>query len=85
MPTESACERSAEHVPARPTWRCRNCGHEWPCRDARTTLTAESETCRTAVLAYLFLCQVDAAADLLPGGQEIDLHDRFIGWVKAAA
>lgn len=75
-------ERSAEHVPQRPSWHCRTCGHAWPCTNARADLMAESTTCRTPMLVYLSLCLADASADLSPGGLPPNLYDRFIGWAR---
>jgi hypothetical protein len=75
-------EQSEEHVPQRPTWRCRKCGHQWPCADARADLMTEAITYPTPVLVYLSLCHAAATADLLPGGLPPDLHDRFIGWAR---
>lgn len=77
---QPAQESSAEHIPERPTWRCGACGREWPCANARAVLGAEFVTCRTALLVYLAICQVDAIRDLSPGGLPPDLYGRFIGW-----
>ncbi|TWH67584.1 hypothetical protein [Micromonospora olivasterospora] len=36
------------HLPVRPIWLCRVCGHTWPCGAARLSLLAEYREDRTA-------------------------------------
>ena len=75
-------EQALEHIPERPSWRCRTCRREWPCGKAKASLAADSVVCRTSVLVYLAICRADAAVDLLPGGSPSNLYDRFIGWAR---
>lgn len=69
-----------EHQPRRPGWRCRTCGDEWPCLEARICFVVQSLTCRTAVFVYLALCLAEAAADFAESWIVPDLYGRFLGW-----
>ncbi|MCX4474701.1 flavin reductase [Micromonospora sp. NBC_01655] len=74
------------HLPVRPIWLCRVCGHPWPCGMARLSLLTEYRGNRTALLIYLATLKVEAAtqlAALTPGAPPIDLTDRFLSWARA--
>ncbi|MEU1842997.1 flavin reductase [Micromonospora sediminicola] len=73
-----------EHVPSRPTWRCRACGIAWPCSPAKLRLLAAYREARPALLVHLATLYAQAEADLpapARGGQAVDRHRRFVGWV----
>ncbi|MGK5522831.1 flavin reductase [Micromonospora sp. URMC 107] len=77
--------RRREHVPARPTWRCRACGIAWPCSAAKLRLLGEYRHDRAALTVYLATLQVEAAeqlATLDPGMSPARLADRFLSWVR---
>ncbi|MDM4719470.1 flavin reductase [Micromonospora sp. WMMA1363] len=78
--------RAAEHVPARPTWRCRACGIAWPCSPAKLRLLAEYRDDWTALLVYLATVQAEAAEQLAErdgGTPPGSLTERFTGWARA--
>ncbi|MCX4473342.1 flavin reductase [Micromonospora sp. NBC_01655] len=74
------------HLPVRPIWLCRVCGHPWPCGEARLSLLVEYRGNRTALLIYLATLKEEAAtqlAQLTPGTPPTDLTDRFLSWARA--
>ncbi|TDC01789.1 hypothetical protein E1091_02155 [Micromonospora fluostatini] len=74
-----------EHVPSRPQWHCRACGHAWPCTPARELLLVEYAGNRVALSLYLAACLHEAIDDLRvldarsTGGCG-GVFDRFLGW-----
>ncbi|MEV4713893.1 flavin reductase [Micromonospora sp. NPDC049374] len=73
-----------EHVPSRPTWRCRACGIAWPCSSAKLRLLAEYRDNMPGLMVYLVTVREEAAeqlAGLNGGGPPVDLHRRFTDWV----
>lgn len=70
-----------KHLPSRPTWTCRVCAHDWPCRPAREAMIAEYTDLVPVLAIYLAICLHDAARDLAdatPAG----LYDRFLSWLS---
>ncbi|TDB84415.1 hypothetical protein E1091_17515 [Micromonospora fluostatini] len=74
-----------EHVPSRPRWHCRACGHAWPCIPARDSLLVEYAGHRVALSLDLSACLHEAIDNL----RDLDarstggcggLFDRFLGW-----
>ncbi|KAB1128514.1 flavin reductase [Micromonospora sp. NPDC049060] len=77
--------RTREHVPTRPTWRCRACGIAWPCSPAKLRLLGEYRHDRAALTVHLATLQVEAAAQLValdPGVSPAQLADRFVSWAR---
>lgn len=79
-----------EHLPARPRWQCRNCGHPWPCGPARSALLTEYEGSRVGLSLYLAACLHTAIEDLrhLSAPHSYGcagLFDRFIAWTRRRA
>ncbi|WP_428963492.1 flavin reductase [Micromonospora fluostatini] len=75
--------RGREHLPSRPTWRCRVCGIAWPCSAAKLRLLGEYRSDRAALTSHLAALQVEAAEHLaqLDGDvPPVDLTERFVGW-----
>ncbi|WFE37709.1 flavin reductase [Micromonospora sp. WMMD998] len=75
----------ADHVPSRPTWRCRACGVAWPCSTAKLNLLAKYRQRKAELKADLLAQQETAADDLaeLDGGRRpAGLEDRFTAWVE---
>jgi hypothetical protein len=72
------------HTPERPTWTCKSCGDEWPCRQSRRQLLADYAEARIALYLYLASHFIAASADL---GDDLagTLHYRFLGWVRVDA
>jgi hypothetical protein len=68
------------HEPTRPTWRCVECGLDWPCPSARRRMSVDYYHSRTALGLYLTAYMFDAMRDLrlLPAGE---MYERFIGWI----
>ena len=66
-----------EHVAARPSWDCKNCGQPWPCGPARTQLKATHG--RTALTLQMWV-YFEAAAHEIPGALALDMFDRFLNW-----
>lgn len=85
-PTDPAPgRRPGPHLPLRPLWLCRRCGHPWPCGPARLTLLADFRDDRIALHVYLGSVLLAAAADLHrlnpePGPDPAALFTRFLGW-----
>lgn len=78
--------RRTEHVPSRPTWRCRACGIAWPCSSAKLRLLGEYRNDRAALLVYLATLQAEAAeqlAELDDGVPPDGLFERFTAWARA--
>lgn len=75
----------ADHVPSRPTWRCRACGVAWPCSTAKLNLLARYRERKAELRAYLLTLHGTAAEELaeLDGGRHpADLEDRFTAWAE---
>ena len=74
-----------DHMPIRPDWTCKVCGHLWPCADRRGALLAEHGTDRLSLLIYLSACLYDAIDDLtgVPDAGDMDLYTRFLGWAQS--
>lgn len=74
------------HLPVRPVWLCRACGHPWPCGAARLSLLVEYRDNRPGLLIYLATLREEATAQLAqltPAEPPGDLTDRFITWARA--
>ncbi|MGC5054380.1 flavin reductase [Micromonospora sp. DT48] len=73
-----------EHVPSRPTWRCRACGIAWPCSPAKLSLLAGYRGNMPGLMVYLVTLREEAAQQLAAsdgGRPPTDLHRRFTDWV----
>ncbi|MEW2377820.1 flavin reductase [Micromonospora sp. NPDC047812] len=73
-----------DHVPSRPTWRCRACGIAWPCSPAKLLLLARYRGDMPGLMVHLVTLREEAAEQLaqqIPGAQSTDLHRRFTDWV----
>lgn len=73
-----------DHIPSRPTWRCRACGAAWPCGAAKVRLLAEYRDNTPGLMVYLVTLREEATvqlAELNPGTPPPDLHRRFTDWV----
>ncbi|WP_433532507.1 hypothetical protein ACQPYA_11000 [Micromonospora sp. CA-263727] len=73
----------AEHIPARPSWRCRDCGANWPCQPAKLALQREYEGHSLALMLYLMACLYDLLADSESIGVKPDVEQsisRVVGW-----
>ncbi len=73
------------HLPMRPLWRCRRCGHPWPCGAAKVALLTEHRDSPVSLFLYLASCLHDAIEDLhqlhpSDTGSAADVFDRFLGW-----
>ncbi|GIJ12820.1 flavin reductase [Micromonospora andamanensis] len=53
-----------EHVPSRPTWRCRACGIAWPCSPAKLRLLAEYRGNVPGLMIYLVTLREEAIEQL---------------------
>ncbi|RLP94385.1 flavin reductase [Micromonospora sp. BL4] len=73
--------RHRDHLPTRPTWRCRVCGIAWPCSAAKLRLLGEYRHDRVALLVYLATLQVEAGEQLI-GADPARLADRFLSWAR---
>ncbi|MFI5836713.1 flavin reductase [Micromonospora sp. NPDC051300] len=74
---------SREHVPSRPTWRCRACGIAWPCSPAKLRLLAAYRDARPALLVHLATLWAEAEAQRpARGGGAADRYRRFVGWAR---
>lgn len=87
---DDRCRAEGEHQPARPGWLCRNCGHPWPCAQARRTLLAEYEGSGVGLSLYLAACLNTAIDDLRHLNAAYacgyaGLFDRFLGWTRHRA
>ncbi|WP_203998126.1 flavin reductase [Micromonospora lutea] len=71
-----------EHVPSRPTWRCRACGAAWPCGRAKLRLLGEYRQDRVALLVHLAELYAEAAAQLGDVTSVVGLFDRFVSWAR---
>ncbi|MFB9852019.1 flavin reductase [Micromonospora andamanensis] len=74
--------RRPEHVPSRPTWRCRNCGVRWPCSAAKLRLLGEYREDRAALLVHLATLYAQASAELGDPTSAVGLFDRFVSWAR---
>ncbi|MBG0560162.1 hypothetical protein [Actinoplanes aureus] len=75
----TAPDERADHVPDRPSWRCRACGDPWPCDPARERLAAELSRVDLAVLMWDHL---EEAARDMPKAPASELFDRFLRWTN---
>lgn len=78
---------ASPHLPLRPVWCCRRCGHPWPCATARLTLLHDYRDNRIALHIYLGSALFAATADLhrlnpQPGPDPAVLFTRFLGWAR---
>ncbi|MFG1673445.1 flavin reductase [Micromonospora sp. NPDC049282] len=72
-----------EHVPSRPTWRCRACGIAWPCSAAKLRLLAAYREARPALLMHLATLWVEAEAERpARDGGAAARYRRFVGWAS---
>ncbi|WBB48672.1 flavin reductase [Verrucosispora sp. WMMA2044] len=74
--------RRPEHVPSRPTWRCRNCGARWPCGAAKLRLLRQYRGDRVALLVHLVTLYAQADAQLGDTSSAVGLFDRFVSWAR---
>jgi hypothetical protein len=74
--------RRPEHVPSRPTWRCRHCGGGWPCGAAKLRLLGEYRDDRAALLVHLAALYAQASAELGDPTSAVGLFDRFVSWAR---
>ncbi|SCE82277.1 hypothetical protein GA0070558_108131 [Micromonospora haikouensis] len=78
--------RPHPHLPIRPVWLRRRCGHPWPCGPARLSLLTEYRGNRIALLIYLAVLKEEATThltELTPTTPPADLTDRFLTWARA--
>jgi hypothetical protein len=85
----TAVPRRREHLPIRPIWLCRACGHPWPCGVARLTLLYEYAGSSTALHIYLASALGEAVRDLYAlnpndAPSPADIYDRFLSWAAPA-
>ncbi|AVT33151.1 flavin reductase [Plantactinospora sp. BC1] len=73
-------ERWRRHVPVHPSYRCRYCGADWPCQDARLTLLTGFRGDRVGLMVYLGSHLARALQDL-PEVHPALLAGRFLHWV----
>ncbi|MGX7675954.1 flavin reductase [Plantactinospora sp. DSM 117369] len=73
-------ERWRRHVPVHPSYRCRACGLDWPCRDARLALLTGFRGNRLSLMVYLGSHLARALQDL-PDVHPALLASRFLHWV----
>ncbi|MEE6261296.1 hypothetical protein [Plantactinospora sonchi] len=86
MRNGTAFTNPGEHIPRRPSWKCRLCEADWPCGTAKATLRVEYRLDPLALFIYLGLCLHEATEDLHelhpnPGPDPVELHARFMAWV----
>ncbi len=70
-------------LPVRPDWTCNGCALAWPCPTRKRQLLAEFDGARVSLMLYLSGHFIDACTDL-PTAASGRLHDRFLGWARAA-
>ncbi|MFF0719246.1 MULTISPECIES: hypothetical protein [unclassified Micromonospora] len=74
-----------QHLPLRPLWLCRACGHSWPCAEARLLLRVEYDDRWLDLAVYLSGLYFEATHDLFrldPDGGPTppELFARFVAW-----
>lgn len=69
------------HVPNRPAWDCRACGHVWPCDVAQRSLRREYAEDRVSTAIYV-AAQFTAAARDLPDVPAGDLYAQMFSWLR---
>ncbi|KAB1947209.1 flavin reductase [Micromonospora sp. ALFpr18c] len=69
--------RRRDHLPSRPTWRCRACGIAWPCSPAKLRLLAEYRNDRPALLVHLATLRAQAAVHLDESNSTAELVSRL--------
>lgn len=72
---------AAEHVAARPSWRCRVCRALWPCETAKRQLIAAYD--RIGLCMHMAERSAEAALDL-PGLTPAVAYVRFLAWARSA-
>jgi hypothetical protein len=72
------------HLHDRPHWRCRACGHPWPCTSARTNLLEEYRAYPSLLKVYLSSQMYDALDDFTATGDPppLNLYERFLSWTR---
>ncbi|MFY1672867.1 flavin reductase [Plantactinospora sp. WMMB334] len=68
------------HLPAHPSYRCRSCGDDWPCRRARLTLLTGFRGDRLGLMVYLGAHLARALREL-PDAHPALLAARFLHWI----
>ncbi|MGC5029306.1 flavin reductase [Micromonospora sp. DT229] len=71
-----------EHLPSRPSWRCRACGSAWPCSAAKLRLLGRYREDRAGLLTHLAALHEEAAAELGDVISAVILLDRFVSWAR---
>ncbi|GAB3808236.1 hypothetical protein GCM10027605_40270 [Micromonospora zhanjiangensis] len=81
--------RVPRHPPLRPSWRCRTCGHLWPCESAKADVIDELNGDMVAVAVFMAASMSEAMHDLMrltpddmPTPAEV--WDRFLQWLDVA-
>ena len=87
---DGRCPAEGEHLPARPSWQCRACGHPWPCERAKKALLAEYQDRPVELSLYQSACLHAAIDDLraltvAKADGCADVFDRFLGWTRRRA
>ncbi|MFI5938026.1 hypothetical protein [Actinoplanes sp. NPDC051494] len=70
-----------EHTPTLPSWLCRNCAGQWPCRTAKLQLLATLTPTQLTLHGWSYL--EDAAQDL-PALNLAAALARFVTWPEHA-
>lgn len=71
-----------DHVPSRPTWRCRGCGAAWPCSPAKLRLLAEYRGNVPGLMVHLVTLREQAAEELADlNAHSTGLHQWFTDWI----
>ena len=69
-----------EHLPARPSWKCRACPAAWPCPPARKELARVMTG--TQLSTFMAEMMHAAAADLGDDTTALELFTRFLAWTR---
>ena len=80
MSADSDGWRPLEHLPDRPSWRCRVCDQAWPCELAKAGLRQTLDPVSLGIYAG---AQLYAATGDLPGVAPEELWDRFVAWTRS--
>ncbi|MDG4789472.1 flavin reductase [Micromonospora sp. WMMD1102] len=73
-------ERWRRHVPRQTSYRCRACGDDWPCQEARLALLTGFRGDRVGLMVYLG-GHLARALQQLPDVHPALLTTRFLHWV----
>jgi hypothetical protein len=65
------------HLPDKPSWKCRGCGSDWPCKDAWDALKDPRRQNHADVAVYMCTQLGEAAKDLVHLHPDV-LYRRFI-------